>query len=230
MAVVLTSDFPSTPTPEVVDRIRACGRSARIAWIAPRGSSRIVHFPLARLRFGAVGVRGLEFVDASRPRPEQRDLLQRFDVLYLSGGDPLVFRSGLARSGLDEQIRAFAAEGRLVVAASGGALQLTPNVSIYRLLHATLDDVLTHRAQLGGLGLANVELLPHANRHPPAFLSLVVQYSQRIPHDILALDDGAAVIQERADTCRCVGRVMRYRDGVSTPIGNGASDVRTTAR
>jgi peptidase E len=211
--LILTSDFPSSLSPEVIARLHACGARARVASIAPGASSRLVHLPLARRRFRSCGVIHLEFVDAGAPRPELHDLAERFDAIYLSGGNPLLFRQRLEDSGLGEQVRAFAATDRPVIAASGGAMQLTPNVSLYRLLSASPERVLSERASFDALGLTSFEILPHLNRHDSSFLDLVARYSERLDRDVIALADGAAVVCRDGRVSQCIGRVVRYSNG-----------------
>lgn len=217
MTVILTSDFPASPNAEVVTRLQACGAKARVAWIAPSPASRLTHFPLARWRFRSFGITNLEFVDAGAPPPEQQDPAGRFDAIYLSGGDPLVFRERLERSGLARQIRAFALSGRPVIAASGGAMQLTANVSVYRLLSCPLERVVSEHASFGALGLAGFEILPHLDRHAPSFVELVRRYSAAIGHDVVAMADGAAVVCDDSEARHCSGQVVSYRRGAVHP-------------
>lgn len=104
-----------------------------------------------------------------------------------------------------------------MVAASGGALQLTQNVSLFRLQGATIDDVFASRSEFEALGVVAYELLPHLNRFEPAFLEKVRQYSERVACDIIALPDGAAVLHSSRDDYRCVGQatIFRHNRGIN---------------
>jgi peptidase E len=159
----------------------------------------------------------LEFIDAGRPLAGTTSPFSGCDLVYLTGGDPLKFRRALLASGLDRHIRTFAAAGGPIVAASGGAMQLTPNVSLFRLLKSSAEEVLRTRAEFDGIGLVQFEILPHLERHSAPFLARVSRYSQAIAHDVVALADGAALIFQHG-TLQYVGAVMRYRAGVSTPL------------
>ncbi len=154
---------------------------------------------------------------ANDPREARVDLLGRYDIVYLSGGDPVAFRRHLRQWGLDAALCWFAATGRLIVAASGGAMQLTPNISLFRLLSSDVDAVVSGRDQFDGIGLARCELLPHMNRHDAAFLEKVRQYSARVPHEIVALADGAVAFCADDGECRCSGESARYHHGVRSP-------------
>jgi peptidase E len=213
--LALTSDFPSTANHDLVARIHAVSRNPRIAWVAPSPSTGRPRFLSAQVAFRALGVEHLEYVDIdSEPTAGQFALLDLYDVVYLTGGDPIVFRQNLQRSGFATRLRDFAAAGRLVVGASGGAMQLTKNVSLFRLSSDSVDDVVSKRAEFDGLGLVGYELLPHLNKHDASFLEKVRRYSESIPHDIVALEDGAALLCDDDDDCRCFGQGVRYRGGV----------------
>jgi hypothetical protein len=60
-------------------------------------------------------------------------------------GNPIAFRKDLTQSGFLTRLRDFVESGGLIVAASGGAMQITPNLSLYRLLTADVDHVLKVR-------------------------------------------------------------------------------------
>jgi peptidase E len=148
--------------------------------------------------------------------------LEQYNILYLSGGDPIQFRRTILRTGLSEQLRQCLAAGQLVVAASGGAMQLTQNVSLFRLQDATIDDVCASRGEYEALGVVAYDLLLHLNRFESAFLEKVRQYSERVDRDIVALADGAAVLHSSRDDYQCVGQAAIFRQGVMTSLNAAA--------
>jgi peptidase E len=219
MNLILTSDFPSTGNEVVLARMWSSATKPRIAWISPGPDAGGERFRRAQEQFGRYGFDRLESCDIEAEVDEHRwSQLEQYDILYLSGGDPIRFRRNLRRTGLSEQLRKYLAAGQLVVAASGGALQLTQNVSLFRLQGATVDDVFARRSEYEALGVVAYELLPHLNRFEPAFLEKVRQYSERVACDVLALADGAAVLHSSRDDYRCVGQAAIFRQGVMTPI------------
>jgi peptidase E len=218
MKLILTSDFPSTSNDLVIEHMRSAARYPRIAWIPPFTDVHRERFAHARQQFRAYGFNELEYLDIDAELDEKRlSQLEHYDILYLSGGDPLRFRTNLQRAGLSARIKRYLDEGGLLVAASGGSLQLTPNLSLYHLQAATVDEVFADRDEYQALGFVPYELLPHLNRHKPEFLDKVRQYSERVEHDILATPDGAAVLHSDLQIYRCAGPAVRYRKGgVST--------------
>jgi dipeptidase E len=217
--LALTSDFPSTITSEIVTRIRATAREPRVAWIPPNTAAGRERFDAAQAQFQLLGVSAVEFCDIDEePDKNQLAHLDEYDVLYFTGGDPLAFRANMERWRLGETVRKSLAAGRLVVGASGGAMQFTQNVSLYRLLSCTVERILAERGEYAALGLVDYEILPHLNRLDQPFLEKVARYSQGVPHDVIALEDGSAVICADGQEFRCVGRAERFRGGVRSPI------------
>jgi peptidase E len=214
MNLILTSDFPSTSHARISERMRATGAAPRIAWIPPSTDAAGTQFAAARARFTVLGFHQLECVDIDDDRDEvQIAYLHEFDVIYLSGGDPVRFRHNAIRSGLAGRLRQCIASNRLIIGASSGALLLTPNVSLYRLAHDSLEDVLTTRGRFDALAVVAYELLPHLHRWDASFLAKVRDYSRALDHDIVCLPDGAAMFHSGDDAVESSGAVLRYRKG-----------------
>ncbi|MEZ4656511.1 MAG: Type 1 glutamine amidotransferase-like domain-containing protein [Caldilineaceae bacterium] len=223
MNLILTSDFPATANDVVVEHIRNLGARPRVAWIPPFTAQGRARFRAAQDVFQAFGVADLEYCDIdAEPNAGQLDQLDQYDAIYLTGGDPLGFRRNLHRCGLAARIPQYLAAGRLVIAASGGAMQFTPNVSLFRLVNNPVAEVLVTHAEYQALGIVDYELLPHLNKLDTAFLEKVQRYSEGIQHDIVALADGAVLIHEAAGAYRCVGQAVKLRGGAQTPVANAA--------
>ena len=219
MNLALTSDFPSSANSAVLQRIRMTGANPRVAWIPPLTSVGRERFPAAQALFQSLRVSALEFCDIDeQPNESQLAQLEQYDVVYFTGGDPLVFRRNIERCGISNGIRNCLAAGRLIVAASGGAMQFTTNLSVYRLLSEAVDTVIVERDEYGALRVVRYEFLPHLNRLDQAFLAKVQRYSERVPYDIVALEDGSAMIHWQAEDARCIGRGVRFRGGVKSVI------------
>lgn len=214
MNLILTSDFPSSPTAPIVERLRAVADNPRIAWIPPYTDAEGTFFSDARARFADFGFHQLELVDIDEDRDDvQIAYLHEFDIIYLSGGDPVRFRYNAMRAGLAGRLRQCAAIGRTIIGASGGALLLTPNVSLYRLQHESVRDVLATRGRFDALGGVDYELLPHAGLWDADFMGKVRAYSRDIDGDIVALADGAAMFHTANGAVQQFGTITRYRKG-----------------
>jgi len=223
MNLILTSDFPSTECGGVLDHMRRVALRPRIAWIPPATDAERERFRKAQAHFERYGFDNLEYCDIDLAADEARlSQLEQYDIVYLSGGDPLRFRANMSQTNLAARLRHCLDKGRLLVAASGGSLQFTKNLSLFRLQSATVDEVFVDRGEYEALGLVGYELLPHLNRFDEEFLERVCQYSERVGHDIIAIKDGSAVIHSALDDYRCVGSVMRFRNSLMTTIGSAA--------
>jgi peptidase E len=219
MNLALTSDLPSTPNEAVFGCMRRAGSRPRIAWIAPLTREGRERLPAARRLFASHGFPDLDYCDIDEEPDEARlARLDEYEIVYLSGGDPIAFRRNLLRAGLSARLRRRLAAGRWIVGASGGAMQLTRNVSLFRLRAQALEEVIASRGEHEGLGAVDYEILPHLNRLDATFLETVRQYSEHVRHEVVALADGSALLHEGDARPRCVGRALRLRGGIVTPV------------
>jgi peptidase E len=214
--LALTSDFPSTPNEDVAARLRATASSPRVAWIAPQSSlAARTRFLTAQLTFRSLGIDRLEYCAIDTDADPVH--LDQYDAVYLTGGDPLLFQRNIHRVNLAPRIREFIEGSGLVVAASGGAMQLTANVSLFRLQASAMEEVLGSLASHDGLHIVPYEILPHLNKHDDSFLEKVRLYSESIPHGILALADGAAIVYV-GGVPAITGQAARFLRGVRQEI------------
>ncbi len=219
MTLILTSDFPSTAIAVVAQRLRPAAVRPRVAWIPPLTAPGRAHFRSAEAAFFELGASALDYCDIDEePNETQLGALAQYDAVYLTGGDPLAFRRNILKCNLRDRFRECLAAGRLIIAASGGALLLTPNVSLFRLVSSTLEEVLAGRATYDAMGIVGYEVLPHLNRHDAGFLEKVERYSAGIGNDVLGIEDGAAIIRETDGREQYTGPVTRFHRGVRTII------------
>ena len=214
MNLALTSDLPLTANQAVFERMRNRHPNPRIAWIPPFTSAGHERFSTAKGQFATFGFSNLEYCDIDEePNETQLAALDQNDVIYLSGGDPIQFRKNILRSGLSPYLQQSLVASCLLVGASGGTMQLTRNVSLFRLISTPLDKVLAERHEFDALAIVDYEILPHANRQESSFLEKVRRYSEHIDHDVMGIADGAALLYANTDDYLCVGQVTRFRKG-----------------
>lgn len=212
--IALTSDFPLTVNQAVLELMKKRYSQPRIAWIPPFTHTARERFPVAQEQFAAHGFSNLEYCDIDQEVNEiQLVALDQYDVIYLTGGDPIGFRQNILRSGLSTRLRQCLDAGCLVVAASGGSMQLTKNVSLFRLVDNPLNKVVAEYKDYEALGIVDYEFLPHLNRLESSFLEKVRRYSEQISHDVIGLADGAALLYVNSDEYLCVGQVTRFQGG-----------------
>ena len=221
--LVLTSDFPSTPSPEIVQLIRSRSPEPSIAWVPPQTSSGREHLQQAKIDFAALGLGGLHYCDIDK-EPNERQLasLSDYDVIYLSGGDPLAFCRSAAQVQLPRRLNAYLEEGGFVLAASGGAMFLTSDVSVFRLQTEDVSSVLNRQGRAQAAGIVPYEFLPHLNRLSSAFLEKVRTYSRGTSCEVIAVNDGGALIHTSAQESRIIGNGRKFVKGGAFPIGPAA--------
>jgi dipeptidase E len=211
MQLILTSSFPIEGNDAVFERLKTMHVNPRIAWIPPRPDVSGKYFPHARDTFAKHGFTRLDAVNLDQ-LAEGLDLNDAFDFIYLTGGDPIVFRDNALRAGLAAQLRTFLDRGGVVIGASGGAMLLTQNVALFKLEGGTFADALAARDQLGALAFVDYELLPHANRFDAALVGNLRDYAHGASCNVMALNDGAAVLHTTASDYECIGVVARYTE------------------
>ena len=214
MRLILTSDFPATRNARVVEALGSAGEDLRIAWICAETDASGATFAAAEEQFASLGFTEVELVDIDEDLDEvQIAYLHEYDVVYVGGTDPLRMRYNAHRSGLSGRLRRCAAAGRLIIGDGAGALLLTPNVSLYRLQHESIDAVLATRAAWNALGAVDYELLPHRDRWDATFMDKLREYSARVDNDIVTLADGGAILHGDRTGPTIDGAVTRFRKG-----------------
>jgi peptidase E len=209
--LVLTSDLPRPGNTEVGRYLVEHASIETLTWTAAVHDENV--FQAARAEFESIGIREvvpLSLTDLSRSHGD------RSSATYLSGGDPIRFREALIASTFGLWLSDAFASGSVLLGASGGAMQFTTNLSIFRLLEQDLDSVLEQRENYKGLGLVSFEVLPHFDRHSPEFIEKVRLYSERINNDIWCLPDGTAVAVVGHGSVVPIGNPKRLTAGAFT--------------
>jgi peptidase E len=213
MNLVLTSNLPSTPIEAVYQLMRQLGEQPRIAWIPPFEDIGNRHFAEAKMLFEAHGFKRLESFNIGIGGSESPAPLEEFDLIYLSGGDPVKFRAHLLQSNLVTHLRNCIDNGKMIVASSGGSMQLAQNISTFRLLNLEVEHVIAQRNEYGAIGIVPYEFLPHLNAHDGSFLEKVRKYSQAISHPVIGIEDGGALIHISRDEYQLIGRASIFHYG-----------------
>lgn len=220
--LVLTSNLPSLPIEAVYQLMRQTEEQPRIAWIPPFKDIGNKHFAAAKRLFEAHGFDRLESFSIDGGETESLSRIEDYDVIYLSGGDPIRFRASLLQSNLATHLRDCIDTGKVIVASSGGSMQLTQNVSVFRLLNLEVEQVIAQLNEYEALGVVPYEFLPHLNVHGESFLEKVRQYSRGISHPVIGIVDGGALMHKSRDQYQITGRASIYRHGDVEFIGGEA--------
>jgi dipeptidase E len=133
------------------------------AALIPTAGNRIAATPWVDVAIGALTACGLDLttLDLEGASPATvATTLDRVDLVFVTGGDPIFLLEHARRSGFVEAARAAVATGRIAYAGvSAGALLAAPDLALYRSPDdpGRVDDT-------AGLGLVPFFPLVHANR------------------------------------------------------------------
>jgi dipeptidase E len=124
---------------------------------------------------------------------EVRSVLKNSDVIYLAGGNTFYFLYHLKKSGVLPLLKQAAAEGRVMVGLSAGALILSPTIRSAGDPGLDPDENEVNLKNFTGLKLFDFEFSPHLRRSK-AHRDAHALYSARSKHLVLAMADGSGVV------------------------------------
>jgi len=136
------------------------------------------------------------------------------DIVHLSAGDPIYFNHNIKRRNFVGVLQDFVDKGGILVGVSGGSLQLTKTVAIYKSFIGNLDDI-THEDIMGlsALNLVDFEFLPHYNRWNQDFIKAVKAYSAKFSSLIYACKDGDGIVVND-NKIEFVGNIVKIENGI----------------
>lgn len=150
-------------------------------------------------------------LDAPHSKDEENSLFC-CDAIHLSGGHTGGFLSRLKRSGLIPRLKAWAADGGLLIGTSAGAILLTPTIATDALLIGrTPEDLMDETA----LGLVPFEFFPHLNSSS-RYLPELVRYSTYTTRPIIACNDGDGLMVTDG-IIGCIGQPVWIQAGQVGP-------------
>lgn len=114
------------------------------------------HAVLAKQVLDEMGFKKVVFLDVEFEDP---NILKKYDVLYINGGNPFYLLYHLKKSGADAIIAELAHEGKVIIGVSAGAVVLGPDIEIVNYFDKELNIV--HLEDLKALNIIDFFLYPH---------------------------------------------------------------------
>ena len=150
----------------------------------------------ARKAFARLGF-ALEEVDVSTESPTRcGDVLERADLLYVSGGNTFFLLQAMQESGMDAVLRDLIRQGKPYVGESAGSILMAPDIAYVQ----TMDDMRAAPRLAGTLGLGVVAFhpLPHDGCLPfkRATAGIRKAYGEAIP--LVPIDNSQAILVDEA--------------------------------
>lgn len=133
-------------------------------------------------------------------------------AIHLSAGDPIYLSSRIKQLGLNSHLVKYCEEGGIIIGNSGGSMQVTKSVNLYKLFFDGLEKVIKEFDDLLVLGLVDFEFLPHYNRHKKEFIALVQQYTVRLDITVYGCADGGAIIIDNKKL-KFIGETYKIKSG-----------------
>ena len=142
------------------------------------------------------------------------DELFSCNIIHLSAGDPLYFLQNIKKRNFVDVLRHFVDQGGILVGVSGGSLQLTKTVAVYKSFIGDLDNI-TYEDYVGlsALNLVDFEFLPHYNRWNQDFINTVKAYSAKFASLIYACRDGDGILVNDNEI-EFIGNIIRIENGI----------------
>lgn len=110
--------------------------------------------------FHEMGFKNVEFIDVEF---DNKNLLKKFDVIFLNGGYPFYLLYHLKNSGADIVLNELIDEGKVVVGLSAGSIALGPDNNMCNYLYP--EDNTFEVTDLSALNAVDIRVYPHYKEH-----------------------------------------------------------------
>jgi dipeptidase E len=105
------------------------------------------------------GFKKVDFNDIEFDKPE---LLEKYNIIYINGGNPFYLLYHMKKSGADLILKDIAKQNTVIVGVSAGAIILGPNIEVINYFTPQINTV--DMQDLTALGLTNKAIFPHYDR------------------------------------------------------------------
>lgn len=194
--------------------------SVKVGYIPSGGDKKRKYYTENCEYYKKLGFEDFFFFDLDDEYDELRiNELLSCNIIHLSAGDPLYFVQNIKKRNFVNVLRYFVDQGGILVGVSGGSLQLTKTVAIYKSSIGNLRDV-TYEDYLGlsALNLVDFEFLPHYNRWSQDFIDTVKAYSAKFSCLIYACRDGDGILVNNNEI-EFIGNITKIENGVVVSFG-----------
>ncbi|KKR08485.1 MAG: Peptidase S51 dipeptidase E [Parcubacteria group bacterium GW2011_GWC2_39_14] len=147
------------------------------------------HAILAQQVLSDMNFKQVKFVDIEFENP---NILKKFDVIYINGGNPFYLLYHLKKSGSDRVITQLANQGVIIVGISGGGVVLGPNINIVDYFDKKINIV--KLKDLTGLNLTDTFIYPHYTNEVE---DKIKKFENKYQCKVGRLNDNQSVIIEK---------------------------------
>lgn len=151
------------------------------------------HIPRLSEELRTLGL-SVNFFDFDTDQPEK---LLQYDLIEIIGGNPLYLLNSIGNSKAEKILETVAKE-KFLVGISAGSLVLQRNIDLIAGYSPEMNEEVGLK-DFTGLGLVNIEILPHYHR----FLNIFERFEERAREyeiknncSVIRIDDGQGVLAE----------------------------------
>ncbi len=144
------------------------------------------HAVLAKQVLEDMGFKKVVFLDVEF---ENQNELKKYDVIYISGGNPFYLLYHLKKSGADATISQLASKGVVVIGISGGGVVLGPDITIVDYFDKKLNIV--NLEDLTALDITNTVMYPHYKKEVEDELK---KFESQYGHRVKRLRDDQTIV------------------------------------
>ncbi|WHY13341.1 Type 1 glutamine amidotransferase-like domain-containing protein [Peribacillus frigoritolerans] len=105
------------------------------------------------------GFKKVDFNDIEFDKPE---LLEKYNVIYINGGNPFYLLYHMKKSGADLILKDIAKQNTVIVGVSAGAIILGPNIEVVNYFTPQINTV--DMQDFTAIGLTDKAIFPHYDR------------------------------------------------------------------
>lgn len=169
---------------EAKNYVKPAGKAALVVTADPEYKEKNYHVPRSVKELEFLGL-SVDIFDFDAQPAEQ---LLEYDVVVLMGGNPYYLLHSIREHRGEAALRAVAENG-LLIGWSAGALVLGPTIALIDRYHPQLNFM--GLADLSGLGLTEIQVMPHCNKEDP---EKARAYQRETGGRVIFLKDGEGVL------------------------------------
>jgi len=216
MDLILSSNFPLKDNEVVIEYIKNTLKiqTPKTAFIS--ALKQVDQFEKYKNNLIKYGLQVVEYFETIKEIDLKGfEYLNKFDILYLHGGNPFRILQQIKISGFDQILSNLKNSNKIIIGTSGSSMVLSENISLlYSLYPKTKKKVSNGLSNnMMGLNLFPYGVLPHYNKYKKKeTVEIIKEYSRRNKTKIYVIHDGSAIIYKEKEI-KIIGNVVIYKNG-----------------
>lgn len=164
-------------------------RAHRVAIVttAASGKADNKYAKLAETQFKELGFSAVDFVDIEFDSPE---ILNKYHIIYVCGGNTFYLLYHLKKSGADKVLSKLLKKNNIIyIGVSAGSIVLAPTIQLAAIVDPDPNDI--GLTDFTGLGVIDFEIHPH---YDPEQESEIIEYEKDSNHKVIRLSNSQAYV------------------------------------